>query len=522
MREESKIRNQTFRLLLCASIFVVFLLAHSTKASATIDNLEEKIKMIDKEIEYNMRTHNIPGMAFSLVDRNGVLYSKGYGTLNVGDTSELINESTNFHIGSVSKVFVSLGILKLQEDGYIDIEQPVVDYLPWFSTKDTLFSNEIKIEHLLNHSSGLPGRLNVHEISNLESREIINKIKNKLKNVTLVGKPGTVFEYTNMNTDLLQLVIEEVTGKSFTQYMEENFFTPLNMNRTGYFTFDDSQLSNTAMGHRYHWGKIKPYKEELVYATSASAGLLSNVNDLSKFLGLLLNDGQGTNGKLISRSSIDQMFKPNQYGVGYNWYVYPHNISMDGGLPGFTSTIVLSSDKTFGLILLANSKQDITYHSGFNLYRIVDGGLPTKLLEKDFPKVDFRVQIILFIVIIFSILMLCILGLTIFHLFKGTKEISFRKPSFKKIGIISFILIIYLGIMYYIYFLEPFYIGVPALQYFKMEPDFVVALYILSIVYSSFTILLCGKILFVQRKNSIQSSAGELSLPLRKSEPYDK
>ena len=469
MREESKIRNQTFRLLLCASIFVVFLLAHSTNASATIDNLEEKIKMIDKEIEYNMRTHNIPGMAFSLVDRNGVIYSKGYGTLIVGDKSELINESTNFHLGSVSKVFVSLGILKLQEDGYIDIEQPVVDYLPWFSTKDTLLSNEIKIEHLLNHSSGLPGRLNVHEISNLEGKEIRNKIKNKLKNVTLVGEPGTVHEYTNMNTDLLQLVIEEVTGQSFTQYMEENFFSPLKMDRTGFFTFDDSHLSNTAMGHRYHWGKIKPYKEELVYATSGSAGISSNVDDLSKFLGLLLNDGQGPNGKLISRSSIDQMFKPNQYGIGYNWYVYPHNISMDGGLPGFTSTIVLSSDKTFGLILLANSKQDITYHSGFNLYRIVEGGAPTELLEKDFPKVDFRVQIILFIAIIFSLLILYIVGLTIFHLFKGTKEITFRKPSFKKIGIISFILIIYLGVMYYIYFLLPFYIGVPALQNYKMD-----------------------------------------------------
>ncbi|MHC8514928.1 serine hydrolase domain-containing protein [Sporosarcina sp. ITBMC105] len=476
--------------------------------------------MIDEEIEYNMRTHNIPGMAFSLVDRNGVIYSKGYGTLNVGDKSELINESTNFHLGSVSKVFVSLGILKLQEEGYIDIEQPVVDYLPWFSTKDTLLSNEIKIEHLLNHSSGLPGRLNVHEISNVESKEIINKIKNKLKNVTLVGKPGTVHEYTNMNTDLLQLVIEEVTGKSFTQYMEENFFTPLNMNRTGYFTFDDSQLSNTAMGHRYHWGKIKPYKEELVYATSGSAGLSSNVDDLSKFLGLLLNDGQGPNGKLISHNSIDQMFNPNQYGKGYNWNVYPHNISMDGGLPGFTSTIVLSSDKTFGLILLANSKQDITYHSGFNLYRIMDGGTPTELLVKDFLKVHFLVQLTLIIVITFSILILYIVGLTIFQLFKGTKKISFRKPNFKKISIISFILIIYLGIMYFIYIQMPFYIGVPALRNFKMDSDTVGLLYIISVVWSIFTILLCGKILFIQK--TIQSSAGELSLPLRKSEPYHK
>lgn len=466
-----------------------------------IDHLEEKMKMIDQEIEYNMRTHHIPGMAFSLVDRHGVVYSKGYGVLNAEDPSEQINENTNFHLGSVSKVFVTLGILKLHEDGYIDVEQPVVDYLPWFATQDPLLSNEIKIEHLINHSSGLPGRLNVHEIRDVERREIIHKIKRKLRNVTLVGEPGTVYEYTNMNTDLLQFVIEEVTGESFTQYMKDNFFTPLHMDRTGYFTFDQSHLSNTAMGHRYHWGMIKPYQEELVYATSASAGLSSNVRDLSNFLVFLLNDGQGPDGPLLSRTSIEQMFKPNQHGMGYNWYVYPHNISMDGGLPGFTSMIVLSSDKTFGLVLLANSKQDITYHSGFNLYKIVAGELPTKLLAEDFPKIQFHVQVILVMTMIFSVLILYFVGSTIFHLLKHTKAIFFRKPGFIKIVMTSTVFIVYLGLMIFIYIRLPIYIGVPALWHFKMEPDFVSSLVIFSIVYSLFTVIVCGKMLIVQRKN---------------------
>lgn len=477
---------------------MIFQVSHSNIVFATMENIEEKIKLIDAEIEYNMRIHNIPGMAFSLVDINGVLYSKGYGTLDVRDATVKINENTNFNLGSVSKVFVSLVIMKLQEEDYIDIKRPVVDYLPWFSTKDVPLSKEITIEHLLNHSSGLPGRLNVHNIVNLERQVIVEEIKNKLKNVTLVGKPGSVYEYTNMNTDLLQLVIEEVTNVDFIQYMEQNIFTPLGMNRTGYFTFNNSQLPNTAMGHRYHWGKIEPYKEELAFATSASAGLSSNVNDLSKLIRLLLNEGKGTKGTLISPSSINQIFNPNEYGVGYNWYVYPHNIYMDGGLPGFTATIVLSSDKNFGIVLLSNSKQDITFHSGFNLYRIVEGGLPTQLSADKYPKVNSVVQIVIFIIIIICLLIISLVGVSILQLKKG-KKIFHTKPSYKKIGGLSLVLTQYLGVIYYIYFLLPFYIGVPSLGDFKKEPDFVMGMYILSIVYSIFSVLLFGKILFVHK-----------------------
>lgn len=481
-------------------MFVLVILGgiNLVQALATVENLEEKIKMIDAEIEYNMKTHNIPGMAFSLIDGEGVLYSKGYGTLDVRDATLEVNENTNFHLGSVSKVFVSVAIMKLQEEGSIDIEKPVKDYLPWFSTKDVQLSKDIKIKHLLNHSSGLPGRLNVHDISNSERQEIVEEIKRKLNEVTLVGKPGNVFEYTNMNTDLLQLIIEEITGVRFTQYMEQNIYKPLNMNRTGYFIFDNSQLTNTAMGHQYHWEKIKPYKEELVFATSASAGLSSNVNDLSIFVRLLLNNGKGSNGTLISSSGLNLLFQPNEYGVGYNWYVYPHNIFMDGGLPGFTSTIVLSSDKTFGLVLLSNSKQDITYHSGFNLYRIVDGGLPTQLLAEDFPKVGYDAKLVLLIILIICVLIAGLVGYNFFQLVKGKKEMGLIKPSYKKVGLIGFLLILYLVVMYCMHVILPFYIGVPTLKDFKKEPDFVTGMYILTIVFSILVILLFGKILCIQ------------------------
>lgn len=452
-----------------------------------------------------METHNIPGMSVALVDANGILFSKGYGTLDIRDDALKINENTNFNIGSLSKVFVSLAIMKLQDERLINIERPVVDYLPWFSTKEEHLSNQIKIKHLLSHSSGLPGRLNVHEIEQTDRQDMINEIKKKLMNVRLVGKPGELYEYTNMNTDLLQLVIEEVTGEPFTTYMKNNIFTPLDMDRTGFYTFDTSHLSNTAMGHRYHWGKLKPYKEELVYATSGSAGLSSSVNDLSKFIQLILKNGTSpSGGHMISPTSLNQMFEPIQDRMAYSWYIYSHNMFMEGGLPGFTSTMVISSDKTFGLVLLSNSRQNITLETGFNLYRIVEGQEPVPLLISDYSKINFDAHLLLSMTIVFSILLLVIVGLTIVQLMKKERKFSFVKPNYKKIGFSSIIITIYLGVLYYLYVQAPLRIGVPTIFSFKMEPDLVSAILIFSIVYSIFSVVLLIRIFLIQKSYHVK------------------
>ena len=484
-------------------LYALILPLNQNKVSAAVDKLDEKIKLIEVEIENNMKVHNIPGMAFALVDDNGILYSNGFGVVDFRDDSVKIDENTNFNLGSLSKVFTSVAIMQLQEQGIVSLDDPVVEHLPWFSTKNAQLSNQIKIRHLLNHSSGLPGRLNVHEISSLDRQEIIIEVEKKLSDVKLVGQPGEIFEYTNMNTDLLQLVIEEVTGGKFTEYMEKNILIPLEMDRTGYFTFRDSHLSNTAIGHRYHWGDIKPFKEELVYATSSSAGLSSNVMDLAKFMTFLLNEGEGPASPVIHSTSVREMFQANKYGVGFNWFVFPHNIFMDGGLPGFTSTMVLASDNSFGLVLLANSKQDITVHSGFNLFRIVEGGTPTALLASDYAKVDPDSKLILIITIIIGLLLTYIVVSNSLSILKGRQRLSVRKPGTKKIGVLTLILLLYVGVMYYIHIYLPYEIGVPTLSHFKMEPDFLDGIYLLTIVFSSLSLALCLKILFTQKNSDI-------------------
>lgn len=494
-------RKLKFRLCLGLSLFIFLLVFHPSESLADITHLDETIKRIETEIETNMMTHHIPGMAFALVDKKGVLYSRGFGLLDIRDDSAKVNEQTNFMLGSLSKVFVSLAVMQLYEKGSLDIDQPVDHYLPWFSVKEASLSNQIKVRHLLNHSSGLPDRLNVHDITSTDKQDRINMMIRKLSNVSLTGQPGEIYEYTNINTDLLQILIEEVTGEPFTQYMEQHIFVPLEMERTGYFAFNESHLSNSATGHRYQWGQLKPFKEELSYATSGSAGLSSNVSDLAKFIVFLLNDGAGQIMSPISSNSIHQMFMPNQHGVGFNWYVFPHNLYMEGGLPGFTTTMILSADKSFGLVLLSNSKQDITFHSGFNLFRIVTGGTPKPLLASEFPHISSSARLTVLITALIGVGLVYLAGTIGWDLWKGRRRLVFIKPNGRKLTFLLLVLSMFIAAMYYIYILLPVNIGVPSLQDYKKDPDIVQGLLLFTITFAAFTFMLCLKLLFFLRGN---------------------
>ncbi|MBE4909930.1 hypothetical protein IMZ08_17990 [Bacillus luteolus] len=196
---------------------------------------------------------------------------------------------------------------------------------------------------------------------------------------------------------------------------------------------------------------------------------------------------------------MNQMFQPVQGRMAYNWYVYPHNVYMEGGLPGFTSTMVISSDKSFGLVLLSNSKQPITLEIGFNIFRIIEGKEPVPLLESQYSKLNSDAQLLLYMSIVFSIITLVIVGVTLFQLMKKKRKFSLMKSSFKEFVISSIIVLIYFGVVYYLHVYAPFTIGVPTILAFQKEPDLVTSIIVFSVVYSFFLIVLLTRINFIKK-----------------------
>ena len=166
-----------------------------------------------------------PAFALSIVHGNQVTHVKGFGA--TGGSNSSVTADTPFVLGSESKSFTALGIMQLKERGALDLNAPVQDYLPWFRVADPTFSRQITIRRLLNQTSGLPPSAPLDTpVTSVESRV------RDLATVKLPAAPGRTLQYSNSNYDILGLVIEAVSGQSYSSYMQQHVFTPLKMTYT--------------------------------------------------------------------------------------------------------------------------------------------------------------------------------------------------------------------------------------------------------------------------------------------------
>ncbi|WP_460323873.1 serine hydrolase domain-containing protein [Paenibacillus sp. YSY-4.3] len=489
-------------MLLITIICCFELLPVRTSSALAMTIHKDSFQKIDEEITQNMQRFNIPGMAFVLADENGTVYSKGYGVLKQ-DSALKVNTSTNFHIGSISKVFTSLAIMQLRDAELIQLNDPVTKYLPWFTTKDPILSSRITIRDLLNHTSGLPGRLNTHDITGASSETIRQQLSRKLQNVSLVAEPGITYEYSNINYDLLQLIIEEVSALSFPDYMSQQIFQPLGMKRT-FFNQDDELEPNSATGHRYLWGNLRPFHENLTYATLGSAGLSTNAKDLGIYISFL---SAASDDSVLQSNSLREMrsaaiYDSSSIGYGYGWEMTRNTIEKKGGLPGFTANLIIVPGKSYGFALLANSKQNITDETNFNIYRILEGDSPIHLAKADYPAISPINKSLLYISGLLILIVLLMWLPTLIGCLAKKGGCFLIKPTTATI-LICFVLniIINLGVQYYIYVYVPFASGAPSLYRFTTAPDTVNGLTLLSIAWLVFsTSVVCKSVVRVNAK----------------------
>jgi Beta-lactamase class C and other penicillin binding proteins len=187
-----------------------------------------------------------PGGAVLIMKGDSIIFDKGYGKANY-KTNEAIDGNTFFNIASVSKQFTATAILKLQEEGKLNIQDSIKKYFPEFKAD---FFNKIKIKHLMSHSSGIPDerprndRNFVLTATDMQSMEYIKDLDH------LDFEPGTEYEYMNPTFQLQYAIIEKLSGENFVDYMRKNIFDKAGMEKTLYF--DASYEENIPhMAHGY-------------------------------------------------------------------------------------------------------------------------------------------------------------------------------------------------------------------------------------------------------------------------------
>jgi CubicO group peptidase (beta-lactamase class C family) len=252
---------------------------------------------VDAEIHKSF----VGNFAMAIVNRGTVEYEKFYSA------GKPVDRNTVFQVTSLSKWISAFGIMKLVEDGKLDLDVPVSKYLTRWQLPPSEFNNEeVTVRRLLSHTAGLTDELGY---SGFKTSTRIQSIEQSLTKAAdadegisgevRVGiKPGSEFKYSGGGYTLLQLLVEEVSGQSFASYMKEKIFSPLNMVHSSY-TWEDSSDFTLAEFYNSDGSKADHYR----YVSLAATSLYTSLSDLELFFQVFL---KGRNDEPIGRNVLKQ------------------------------------------------------------------------------------------------------------------------------------------------------------------------------------------------------------------------
>lgn len=346
-----------------------FLLLFTFATTFAQDKAEQIDELLSKYNQYDLFNGS------ALVAENGkVIFKKGYGSANM-EWNIPNQPDTKFRLGSITKQFTALLIVKLAEEGKIKLDVPITTYLPDYPKEN---GDKITIHNLLTHTSGIPNYTNAP-----------NFLKEKAKNpyspadfvktfssLPLEFKPGEKFVYSNSGYFLLGYIIEKITGKTYEQYLQETIFTPLKMVNSGY-DHSDIIIKNRAAGYEKQGKKIVNASYLDMSIPYAAGSLYSTAEDL-----YLWDQALYTN-KLLSEKSMESLFKSyiniGDESYGYGWFLGEITIGTKkvkiiehgGGINGFNTNISrIPSDKIL-IVLLNNTGRAVLSEMTENIRNIL-------------------------------------------------------------------------------------------------------------------------------------------------------
>jgi CubicO group peptidase (beta-lactamase class C family) len=322
------------------------------------------VAVLDTIITNNLKHQRIPGAAVAIVHEGRVIFSRCYGYADTGK-KVAITEDTYFMAGSMTKCFTALAVLQLIERGKIDPHADIKNYIPDFSIRN-LYDGEalITVNHLLTHTSGL--MIDYYARFTGEKKYSNADLFSQLQNEYLCFKPGSAYKYSNIGYRLLGIIVEQVTGERFEDYLEKEVFKPLGMNKST-FDYTDDMALHLSKGHNGDTEISRHDNED-----KSASGLFSTLNDLTVFLKFLtsraIQPSEGINHNKIIDSiiknvnpTIDTFYDArNIYSSGWylNFYQFQgiHTVlSNSGSINGFSTAMTYIPEERLGIIILTNS-----------------------------------------------------------------------------------------------------------------------------------------------------------------------
>ena len=334
------------------------------------DHLPETIAAATAVIPDIMEQFAIQGLTMAMVDaQEGFTWTQGFGLAN-SHAGTPVDENTIFSLASISKPFTAIAVMQLVEAGLIDLDEPIVTYLPDFSLIGGY--RNITVRMLLSHASGIPLDFTGSGMFTTQNYYpgLMDNFLELLSTQAMIAPAGTQHQYANNAFTLLGVLIATIATdydsafEGFVSYMNENVFAPAGMSRST-FALDDSHWAYKSRAYA-HTGAQEDF---IFFNALPTGGLMSTASDMAQFMHIVLGDGA----PLLSAASFEQMFTRQDFGMAHNidfmrpashpglGFVHYTNMSgfefagHNGTLVHFHSDMVFCLDTGIGVFVSVNS-----------------------------------------------------------------------------------------------------------------------------------------------------------------------
>ncbi|HZI28631.1 MAG TPA: serine hydrolase domain-containing protein [Gemmatimonadaceae bacterium] len=320
---------------------------------------DARFDAIARLTQEKMKEFGVPGVALGIL-HNGTVSIRGLGITNVEDSLP-VTSHTVFPIASISKTFAATAMMRLVEQGKVDLRAPVRTYIPEFKVRDEVATRDVTIHHLLTHLGGWEGQVSGPD----RGSETLANFLTTITDLMQVAPPGAAWSYNNAGFSIAGRVIEKVTGNSINRSIRDLVFQPLGLEHAG-TTAGDFIVNRFAAGHTTRDGKPalnRPFSPS-VSVTAGGVGLC--MTDLMAYARFHLGDGTAPNGeRVLTRESLELMRTPqarkqaNDDDIGISWHLRTmgtvRTASHGGTLGGHILLLEIVPERNFAIAILTNA-----------------------------------------------------------------------------------------------------------------------------------------------------------------------
>jgi CubicO group peptidase (beta-lactamase class C family)/D-alanyl-D-alanine dipeptidase len=349
----------------CAPLSLIWFLCclATARGDATIQpaaKYEAVAKALETFIGHEIEDKRLPALSIALVDDQQIVWARGFGFADPKAKTPATAE-TVYRVGSVSKLFTDIAVMRLVEQGKLDLDAPVTNYLPDFKPENP-FDKPITLRQMMAHRSGLVREPPVGSYFDPTNPTLAQMVES-LNRTKLVYKPEQKTKYSNAAIATVGYVLERTQKEPFAKYLQRTLLNPLGMTSSGFEPRPEltKNLARAVMW-TYQGREFPPPMFELGMAPAGS--MYSTVLDLGRFTSVLFADGKGPNERMLKKESLEQMWTPqfrksddkSDFGIGFRISEFEghRRLGHGGAIYGFATDLSLLPEDKLGVVVITS------------------------------------------------------------------------------------------------------------------------------------------------------------------------